>query len=72
MEMKVTVPSDGAYMVNGECRIMKAGDSVDIPCSHCDGEPQWIGPGWIDLPSNGGIKPCPICNPSGAIPRPSS
>ena len=40
-------------------------------CSYCAGEPKWVGACWIDVPNNGGIKPCPICNPRGATPRPA-
>ncbi len=42
-----------------------------IGCPHCDGEPEWVGAGWIEMPNNGGIKSCPVCNWSGAIPRPT-
>ena len=40
-------------------------------CDYCDGEPEWVGPGWIDMPNNGGIKSCPMCNLRGANPRPA-
>lgn len=41
-------------------------------CEHCAGEPDWVGPGWIEMPNNGPIASCPICNPTGAMPRPES
>lgn len=28
-------------------------------CSYCAGEPE---PGWIEMPDNGPIVSCPICN----------
>lgn len=29
-------------------------------CPHCKGEPE---PGWIEMPDNGPVVPCPVCNP---------
>lgn len=40
-------------------------------CDHCASEPEWVGVGWIEQPNNGPISPCPICNPTGALPRPT-
>lgn len=28
-------------------------------CAYCKGEPE---PGWIEMPNNGPIVPCPSCN----------
>lgn len=28
-------------------------------CRYCEGEPD---PGWIEMPNNGPIVPCPVCN----------
>jgi uncharacterized OB-fold protein len=30
------------------------------PCYYCKGEPE---AGWIEIPNNGPIVPCPVCNP---------
>lgn len=35
-------------------------------CQYCAGEPE---PHWIEMPNNGPIVPCPVCNPDGAIER---
>lgn len=42
-----------------------------LNCPHCNGEPDWVGPGWIEQTNNGGIVSCPLCNDDGAYPRPS-
>ena len=31
-----------------------------MACVYCSGEPE---PGWIEMPNNGPIVPCPICSP---------
>ena len=40
-------------------------------CFHCGDEPEWVGAGWIEVLNNGPISPCPVCNPKGAMPRPT-
>lgn len=34
--------------------------STGTRCFYCEGEPK---PGWIEVPNNGPITPCPACNP---------
>jgi hypothetical protein len=34
--------------------------TIENKCPHCKGEPE---PGWIEMPDNGPIVPCPLCNP---------
>jgi hypothetical protein len=29
------------------------------PCAYCEDEPE---PGWIEMPNNGPVVPCPMCN----------
>ena len=41
-----------------------------LNCPHCNGEPEWVGPGWIEQTNNGSIVSCPLCNDDGAYPRP--
>lgn len=40
-----------------------ARDPAMNSCYCCHGEPE---PGWIEMPNNGPIVPCPICNPLGS------
>lgn len=35
-------------------------------CFYCASEPE---PGWIEMPNNGPIASCPICNGDGAVPH---
>lgn len=40
-------------------------------CPHCNGEPAWVGAGWIEQPNNGPIVACPLCNDDGVFQRPT-
>ena len=31
-----------------------------LGCAYCKGEPE---PGYIEMPDNGPVVPCPVCNP---------
>lgn len=34
-------------------------------CEHCGREPTWIGRGRIEMPNNGPIVECPVCEGTG-------
>lgn len=64
-------PQQVERMKRGVEKLPRAQRFSPLNCPHCNGEPEWVGPGWIEQTNNGGIVSCPLCNDDGAYERPS-
>lgn len=42
--------------------VEKAIEILQLGCPHCSSEPEWVGRGRIEMPNNGPIVDCPVCN----------